>query len=130
MAERLIESATLTLVGMVVVFIGLIILMLAIIVLSRLAPAKEEKKEEKREAAAEALEPRMEPQAGEKEAVAAIAIALAQVVEESEAASVSQPPRVAASGPGAKGSPWVMSGREDMMRTREKATRQWERLPR
>lgn len=131
MAERLIESATLTVVGMVVVFIGLIGLMLVIMLLSKVAPAKGEKKE----AAAEEVAPTIteaaaEPRRDEKEAVAAIAVALAQLTEESQAAAVSQQPRVAAPETGTKSSPWAVAGREELLRSREKAGRQWQGLSR
>ncbi|MFH1140357.1 MAG: OadG family protein [Chloroflexota bacterium] len=90
MAERLIESATLTLVGMVVVFITLVVLMFAIILLTKTTPTREEHKEEIRETAPEVLPSQVEPGVSDKEAVAAMAVALAQMMEESETVSAGQ----------------------------------------
>lgn len=119
MLPRLTESAMLTLVGMLVVFIVLTILMLAIMVLSRVAPAREETKEGTAPQVAE-------PEAADKQAVAAIAVALAQAMQESEPAATEQ--AVAAPEPPAGASPWAVSGREQLMRSRGGAGRRWERL--
>ena len=118
MTERLAEAAMLALIGVVVVLVGLAILMLAVMVLCRLAPGNKKNKEE--------IAPRIvEGQSPSKESIAAIAVAVASMMEEHEAASASEHGEAPAPRPVA--SPWAAAGRERLMGSRRKAGHQWGR---
>ena len=126
MTENLTEAATLTVVGVLVVFVSLVSLMVAIIVLSRLTSRKGAGAVAQAPAAAvpEAPSAGKEP-APDKETIAAIAVSLARGMAETEAVR-----------PTRKGAPlttattsskWASAGREELMRARRKVGHRWGR---
>ncbi|MCX5992065.1 MAG: OadG family protein [Chloroflexi bacterium] len=118
MTKQLPEAAMLALIGAVVVFAGLAILMLAIMVLNRLLPGNKKNKEE--------IAPGIvEGQSPSKESIAAIAVAVALLMEEHEAASASE--HGDAPAPRLMVSPWAAAGRQQLMLSRRKAGHQWGR---
>ncbi len=118
--DRLGEAGTLIGVGMAVVFAALLILMVAIMIVNRLAP------ERARKAEGSTLLEGIAAEESEREKVAVMAVALARAMEkETECA----PQRRAMSPVGGAGEPsrWATAGREQVMRSRGKAGRQWGR---
>lgn len=107
-------------VGMSVVFVGLIILMIAIMIMNRLFPDKGKKTE------GSALLEAIETEKSERERVALLAVALARAVEE-ERQGNSQEGMMGMVGWSGEPSRWVVSGREQAIRSRGKAGRQWGR---
>ncbi len=112
------EGALLIVVGMLVVFAALFILMVAIMIMNRLFPEKEKKEV--------AQPPYFELGASEKERIAAIAVAMAKAMEGEEAALTEQR-GVNEAGGSNEASRWAVAGREQAMRSRGKAGRQWGR---
>jgi sodium pump decarboxylase gamma subunit len=118
--EAMGEGALLILVGMAVVFAALVILVVSIMIMNRLFPDKGEKAE------APPSPESMVSATSEREKVAALAVALAKAMEKDRGVipqqSVADP--VGWSG---ESSRWAASGREQAMRSRGKAGRQWGR---
>lgn len=119
MWDDLTEASILVLVGMAVVFAALAILMVFIMILNRLAPEKAPK--------VVAEEPLPEVQASEKERVAVVAVALAKAMERGEAMSNRLTGLGGEAVRSTEASRWAVSGREQTMRSRGKAGRQWGR---
>ena len=118
--EALGEGALLIGVGMLVVFVALTILVMAIMIMNRLFPEKAKKAEEP--PVLEAIE----TERSERERVAALAVAVAKAMEKESEYALQQ----GVVGPGGwSGEPsrWAASGREQVMRSRGKAGRQWGR---
>lgn len=116
--DKLGEAGTLIGVGMAVVFAALLILMVAIMVVNRLAP------ERARKAEGPTVLGAIEIEEAERERAAAIAVALARAMEPGTQGAAQQAaagPAVPAGEPGR----WAMAGREQLMRSRGKAGRQW-----
>lgn len=117
MSNNVMDGLILIVIGMLVVFAGLIILMVAIMVLNRLLPDREREKDEP---APEAIL----REESEREKVAVLAVALAMAMNESEAVSKEQGNRqveVVLVGDGR----WAAAGRQRTMYSRQKAGRQW-----
>jgi sodium pump decarboxylase gamma subunit len=114
------EGALLVVVGMAVVFAALIILMVAIMILNRLFPDKGKKTE------GPALAEAIMSEQSEKERVAVLAVALAAAMEK-EREVIPEQGTTSALGPSGEPSRWAASGREQAMRSRGKAGRQWGR---
>lgn len=118
--EQLGEAGTLIGVGMAVVFFALVTLMVAVMIVNRLAP------ERARKAEGPTVLGAIEIEESERERVAAVAVAVARAMEgETEGAA-----QRAAMGPvGTAGEPsrWALAGRDQLMRSRGKAGRQWGR---
>jgi len=114
------EGALLIVVGMVVVFAALIILMVAIMIMNRLFPDKGKKTE------GPALAEAIMSEQSEKERVAVLAVALAKAMER-ETEVIPEQRTTSALGPSGEPSRWAASGREQAMRSRGKAGRQWGR---
>ena len=118
--EQLGEAALLIVVGMLVVFAALVILMVAIMILNRLFPDKGKKTE------GPALLESVGTGESERERVAVLAVALAKAMERDQEVIPEQ--RVmSATGWAGEPSRWAASGREQAMRSRGKAGRQWGR---
>jgi Na+-transporting methylmalonyl-CoA/oxaloacetate decarboxylase gamma subunit len=118
--EQLGEAGTLIGVGMAVVFAALLILMVAIMIVNRLAP------ERARKAQGSTVLEGIAAEESEREKVAVVAVALSRAMErETECA----PQQGAISPAGSAGEPsrWAQAGREQVMRSRGKAGRQWGR---
>ncbi len=113
------EGGALIGVGMAMVFAALLVLMVAIMVVNRLAP------ERARKAEGPTVLEGLAAEESEKRRVAAMAVALARAME---AASRGRARAAAGVPEWADGpSPWVRAGREEVMRSRGKAGRQWGR---
>ena len=118
--EALKEGALLIVVGMVVVFVALLILVISIMIMNRLFPDKGKKSEGPASVEAVAAE------SSEKEKVAVLAVAVAKAMERDGGVT----PRMSAANPvgwSGETSRWAASGREEAMRSRGKAGRQWGR---
>lgn len=115
MPENLPEAAIMAGAGVAVVFVALSILMLAIVLLSRLGPdaGKKAAPDETRVA---------DPG---RESIAAVAVAIALAAEEQRTASPLRPasPPV----PQPEVSPWAVSGRERLVRSRTNMGHRWGR---
>ncbi len=114
------EGALLILVGMLVVFAALFILMVAIMIMNRLFPDKGKKTE------GPALAEAIVSEQSEKERVAVMAVALAKAMEK-EREVIPEQRTMNAVGPSGELSRWAASGREQAMRSRGRAGRQWGR---
>jgi Na+-transporting methylmalonyl-CoA/oxaloacetate decarboxylase gamma subunit len=119
--DTLAKAAILTVIGMVVVFVGLIILMLAIMVLQKVASGKKTGVEIR-----QAVSKTGESEHPSKASIAAMAVGLAWLMEESEAASA-RGQEAMAPVHGAGEGPWTIAGREQQMRSRGKVVHQWGR---
>jgi sodium pump decarboxylase gamma subunit len=118
--EAMGEGALLIVVGMLVVFAALVILMVAIIIMNRLFPDKGKKTE------GLALAESVVSEEAERERVAVLAVALAKAMEK-EREVIPEQGTMTALGPSGEPSRWAASGREQAMRSRGKAGRQWGR---
>ena len=118
--EALKEGALLIVVGMAVVFAALFILMVAIMIMNRLFPDKGKKTE------GPALAEAIMAEQSERERVAVLAAALAKAMER-ETEVIPEQGTASALGPSGEPSRWAASGREQAMRSRGKAGRQWGR---
>lgn len=129
MTENLTEAAILTVLGVLVVFVSLTSLMVAIILLSRLTSRKAAEATTKAPATEvqEISISGMEPVPG-KESIAAIAVALARSMSESE--TVRPKRHEGPLPPGATSSKWASAGREELMRSRRKVGHRWGRASR
>ncbi len=103
---------------MAVVFVALLLLMVSIMVVNRLAP------ERARKAEGPTVLEGIAAEESERQAVAVMAVALARAMQQNDVAA--QPAAGAAEWAGAP-SRWAMAGREQVMRSRGKAGRQWGR---
>ena len=120
MGEKLAEAAILVIVGMAVVFSALVILMVAIMILNRLFPDRDKRTE------GPALAEAIVSEESEREIVAALAVAVAKAMEK-EREVIPEQRTMNAVGPSGEPSRWAASGREQAMRSRGKAGRQWGR---
>jgi sodium pump decarboxylase gamma subunit len=120
MGEKLAEAALLVVVGMAVVFAALFILMVAIMILNRLFPDRDKRTE------GPALAEAIVSEESEREIVAALAVAVAKAMEK-ETEVIPEQRTTSALGPSGEPSRWAASGREQAMRSRGKAGRQWGR---
>jgi Na+-transporting methylmalonyl-CoA/oxaloacetate decarboxylase gamma subunit len=120
MGDKLAEAALLVVVGMAVVFAALFILMVAIMILNRLFPDKGKKTE------GPALVDGILSEESDREKVAVLAVALAKAMEK-ETEVIPEQRTTSALGPSGEPSRWAASGREQAMRSRGKAGRQWGR---
>jgi Na+-transporting methylmalonyl-CoA/oxaloacetate decarboxylase gamma subunit len=118
--EQLGEAALLVGVGMAVVFAALVILMVAIMIMNRLFPDKGKKTE------GPALLESVGTGESERERVAVMAVAVAKTMEK-EGEIIPQQRTMNAVGWSGEPSRWAASGREQVMRSRGKAGRQWGR---
>jgi Na+-transporting methylmalonyl-CoA/oxaloacetate decarboxylase gamma subunit len=118
--EQLGEAALLVGVGMAVVFAALVILMVAIMILNRLFPDRGKKTE------GSALLEAVGTGESERERVAVMAVALAKAMEK-EGEVIPEQRTMNAVGWAGEPSRWAVSGREQAMRSRGKAGRQWGR---
>ena len=107
-------------VGMLVVFAALVILMVAIMIMNRLFPDKGKKTE------GPTLAEAIVSGQSEREKVAVLAVALAKATEK-EREAIPELRTMNAVGPSGEPSRWAASGREQAMRSRGKAGRQWGR---
>jgi Na+-transporting methylmalonyl-CoA/oxaloacetate decarboxylase gamma subunit len=116
------EGALLVVVGMAVVFAALIILMVAIMILNRLFPDKGKKTE------GPALVDGILSEESDREKVAVLAVALVKAMDMDKEREV-MPEQRTVNAVGGSGEPsrWAASGREQAMRSRRKAGRQWGR---
>jgi Na+-transporting methylmalonyl-CoA/oxaloacetate decarboxylase gamma subunit len=116
------EGALLVVVGMAVVFAALIILMVAIMILNRLFPDKGKKTE------GPALVDGILSEESDREKVAVLAVALVKAMDMDKEREVI-PEQRTTNAVGGSGEPsrWAASGREQAMRSRRKAGRQWGR---
>ena len=111
-------------VGMAVVFAALVILMVAIMILNRLFPDKGKKTE------GPALVDGILSEESDREKVAVLAVALVKAMDmerEREREVIPEQRTVNAVGGSGEPSRWAASGREQAMRSRRKAGRQWGR---
>jgi Na+-transporting methylmalonyl-CoA/oxaloacetate decarboxylase gamma subunit len=116
------EGALLVVVGMAVVFAALIILMVAIMILNRLFPDKGKKTE------GPALVDGILSEESDREKVAVLAVALVKAMDmDKEREVIPEQRTVNAVGGSGEPSRWAASGREQAMRSRRKAGRQWGR---
>jgi sodium pump decarboxylase gamma subunit len=120
MGEKLAEAAILVVVGMAVVFAALVILMVAIMILNRLFPDRDKRTE------GPALAEAIVSEESEREIVAALAVAVAKAMEK-ERGVIPEQRTMNAVGWSGEPSRWAVSGREQAMRSRRKAGRQWGR---
>jgi sodium pump decarboxylase gamma subunit len=114
------EGALLIVVGMLVVFAALFILMVAIMIMNRLFPDKVKKTD------GPALAEAILSERSDRERVAVLAVALAKAMEK-EREVIPEQRATSAVGPSGEPSRWAASGREQAMRSRGKAGRQWGR---
>ena len=112
--------AILTVIGMVV-FVGLTILILAIMVLQKVASGKKTGVEIR-----QTVSKTGESEHPSKASIAAMAVGLAWLMEEGEAASARGQEAMAPVRGAGEGS-WIIAGRERQMRSRGKVVRQWGR---
>ena len=117
MTGQLAEAATVAVVGVAVVMTALTILMLAIMVLTRLAPGKENIEE--------ATSKLVQGRSPTKESVAAIAVAMALAMREKGTASTDGGPQAVA--PRHAVSRWASAGRERLMGSRRRTEHKWGR---
>jgi sodium pump decarboxylase gamma subunit len=120
MGEKLAEAAILVVVGMAVVFAALVILMVAIMILNRLFPDRDKRTE------GPVLAEAIVSEESEREIVAALALAVAKAMEK-ERGVIPEQRTMNAVGWSGEPSRWAVSGREQAMRSRRKAGRQWGR---
>jgi Na+-transporting methylmalonyl-CoA/oxaloacetate decarboxylase gamma subunit len=120
LGERLIEAVTLIGVGMAVVFVALVILMMAIMIINRMAPDRGKK------AGGLVLLEATESEDSDRGRIAALAVAVSKAMER-EQDVIPEQRMVSAVGWAGEPSRWVVSGREQAMRSRGKAGRQWGR---
>jgi Na+-transporting methylmalonyl-CoA/oxaloacetate decarboxylase gamma subunit len=120
MSEDLAEAALLILIGMAVVFAALVILMVAIMIINRLAPDRAKKAE------GPVLLEAIQSEDSEKGRIAAMAVALAKAMERDQEV-ISEQRMMGVVGLAGEPSRWAASGREQAMRSRGKAGRQWGR---
>jgi Na+-transporting methylmalonyl-CoA/oxaloacetate decarboxylase gamma subunit len=109
---------------MALVFAALVILMVAIMIINRLAPDKAKKAE------GPALLEGIETEKSERARVAVLAVALAKAMDKAmdkEREVIPEQGMMKATGWSGEPSRWVVSGREQAMRSRGKAGRQWGR---
>ena len=118
--EAMGEGALLILVGMAVVFAALLILMVAIMIINRLFPDKGKKSD------GPALVGAIVSEQSEREMVAALAVAVAKAMEKDQEV-ISEQRMMGPVGWAGEASRWAVSGREQAMRSRGKAGRQWGR---
>jgi len=118
--EKLGEAALLIGVGMAVVFSALLILMVCIMIMNRLFPDKGKKAE------GPAVLEAIETERSGRERVAVLAVALAKAMDKEREVILEQR-TMNAVGPSGEPSRWAVSGREQAMRSRGKAGRQWGR---
>ena len=122
MGEKLAEAALLIGVGMAVVFAALVILMVAIMIINRLFPDKGKKTE------GPALVDGILSEESDREKVAVLAVALVKAMDmDKEREVIPEQRTVNAVGGSGEPSRWAASGREQAMRSRRKAGRQWGR---
>jgi Na+-transporting methylmalonyl-CoA/oxaloacetate decarboxylase gamma subunit len=107
-------------VGLAVVFAALVTLTVAIMFINRLAPDKAKKAE------GPALLEGIETEKSERARVAVLAVALAKAMDK-EREVIPEQGMMKATGWSGEPSRWVVSGREQAMRSRGKAGRQWGR---
>ena len=107
-------------VGMLVVFAALFTLMVAIMIMNRLFPDKGKKTE------VPALAEAILSEQSDRERVAVLAVALAKAMEK-EREVIPEQRTMNAVGPSGEPSRWAASGREQAMRSRGRAGRQWGR---
>jgi Na+-transporting methylmalonyl-CoA/oxaloacetate decarboxylase gamma subunit len=115
MPENLPEAALMAGAGVAVVFVALSILMLAILLLSRLSPDAKKK----------ATPSETQVAGPSRETIAAMAVAIALATEERR--SISPPQPVSSPTPQPEVSPWTISGRERLVRSRTNMGRRWGR---
>jgi Na+-transporting methylmalonyl-CoA/oxaloacetate decarboxylase gamma subunit len=115
MPDNLPEAALMAGAGVAVVFVALSILMLAIVILSRLSP----------DAKKQATPSETQVPGPSRETIAAVAVAIALATEEGRAISPPRPASSPAPQPGV--SPWAVSGRERLVRSRTNMGRRWGR---
>ncbi|MBN2098859.1 MAG: OadG family protein [Dehalococcoidia bacterium] len=120
MSEDLAEAALLILMGMAVVFCALVILMSAIMIINRMTPDRGKKAE------GPVLLEATESEDSDRGRIAALAVAVAKAMEREQEVTPEQG-MVSAVGWAGEPSRWVVSGREQAMRSRGKAGRQWGR---
>ena len=118
--EALKEGTLLIVVGMAVVFVALLILVIAIMIMNRLFPDRGKKSE--RPASVEAIG----AEQSEKGKVAVLAVALVKAMEK-DGGGIPQQSAANPVGWSGESSRWAASGREQAMRSRGKAGRQWGR---
>jgi sodium pump decarboxylase gamma subunit len=118
--EAMGEGALLIVVGMLVVFAALVILVVSIMIMNRLFPDKGKKAE------APPSPESMVSGTSERERVAALAVAVVKAME-NEREVVPEQRTISVAGPSGEASRWAASGREQAMRSRGKAGRQWGR---
>ena len=118
--EAMGEGALLIVVGMLVVFAALVILMVAIMIMNRLFPDKGKKTEGPTSVEAIGAEQ------SEKGKVAVLAVALAKAMEK-DGGGIPQQSAANPVGWSGETGRWAASGREQAMRSRGKAGRQWGR---
>ena len=118
--EAMGEGALLIVVGMAVVFAALVILMVAIMIINRLFPDKGKKSD------GPALVGAIVSEQSERERVAALAVAVAKAMEKDQEV-ISEQRMMGPVGWAGEASRWAASGREQAMRSRGKAGRQWGR---
>jgi Na+-transporting methylmalonyl-CoA/oxaloacetate decarboxylase gamma subunit len=118
MPENLPEAAIMAGAGVAMVFVALSILMLAIVLLSRLGP----------DAGKKAAPGETQVAGPTRETIAAMAVAMALATEERRTASPLRPasPPV----PQPEVSPWAISGRERLVRSRTNTGHRWGRSSR
>ena len=115
MPENLPEAALMAGAGVAMVFVALSILMLSILLLSRLSPDARKK-----------ATPGETQVAGlSRETIAAVTVAIALATEEGRAVSPPQP--VSSPVPQPEASPWAVSGRERLVRSRTNMGHRWGR---
>jgi Na+-transporting methylmalonyl-CoA/oxaloacetate decarboxylase gamma subunit len=112
---------TLTVIGMVAVFVGLTILILAIMMLRKVASGKKTSV-----GIRQTVSKTGESEHPSKASIAAMAVGLAWLMEESEAAFARGQEAMAPVHRAGEGS-WTIAGRERQMRSRGKVVRQWGR---
>jgi len=118
--EALKEGTLLIVVGMAVVFVALLILVIAIMIMNRLFPDKGKKAEGPTSVEAIGAEQ------SEKGKVAVLAVALVKAMEK-DGGGIPQQSTANPVGWSGESSRWAASGREQAMRSRGKAGRQWGR---
>jgi sodium pump decarboxylase gamma subunit len=118
--EAMGEGALLIVVGMLVVFAALVILVVSIMIMNRLFPDKGKKAE------APPSPESMVSGTSEREKVAALAVAVVKAMEKQNG-DIQEQRTISAVGPSGETSRWAASGREQAMRSRGKAGRQWGR---
>lgn len=126
-SDALLDSAVLVVVGMAVVFVGLLILMVAAILMVRFSEGNKNTGAG-RETSPETVASSAAGEAG-KETIAAVAVALALAMEEIRVAPSVRPGRTASMTQAGSGSGWSAAGRERLMHARGKVGHRWGRHP-